>query len=116
MKKLLIIIGVTILLGCVKEELEISDIPNLTSTEVKIELIIEGYLTNEMSIQLVKLSKPTKIGDLNKFIPINIAEVCVTDGETNYWYHLSVNDGIYQSNVPFKGVTDKVYTLNDTIP
>ncbi len=112
MKKLLIIIGVTILFGCVKEELETSNIPNLTSTEVKKELIIESYLTNEMSIQLVKLSKPTKIGDLNKFIPINLAEVYVTDGEKDYWYHLSDSNGMYQSNVPFKGLIGKVYTLN----
>ena len=87
MKKLLITIGCVIIISCVKEEMHINDIENLTNAEVNKEIIIEGYLTSEMSIQRVKLSKPSKIGDFNKYTPINTAEVFLTDGEKEYWYY-----------------------------
>lgn len=112
MKELLIIILVAALLGCTKEEIEMGDIPNVTGYEAEIELVIEGYLTSELSIQRIKLSNPTKIGEQNKFIPVTTAEVYVSTGETNYLYHLADSNGIYQSNIPFKGLTGNIYTLN----
>ncbi len=114
MKKLLIyiIIGFIIPYGCVKEKIEINELTKLNYNGDISDVIIEGYISSEKSVQFVKLSKPSKLVDSNKYTPINNAEVFVTDGETTYRYGLSTTEGLYQSNAPFQGVIGKVYTIN----
>ncbi|MDA3882427.1 MAG: DUF4249 family protein, partial [Bacteroidales bacterium] len=112
MKRLLLCMGIALFCSCVKEEIDANQLSIPKTYEIATEVIVEGYLTDEMSIQLVKLSKPAKIDDSCTFIPINTAEVFVTNGDTTYWYNVLGNDGIYQSHVPFKAESGKVYTLH----
>ena len=107
----IIIIFIALLLNaCDKQQIDFEDI------DIKIDssynIVIDGFITNELTIHRVRLSKPVYSMDTIIFTPINNAYVYLTNNSKKYIYKLSDKQGVYQSIDSIKGKVNKEYTIN----
>jgi len=74
------------------------------------DIVVEGFISTEKTLYQVKLSKPKSM--LNPdFLPINNAQVKITDGNKFYNFELTATPGIFQSTDSISGEVGKKYTL-----
>lgn len=97
---------------CTKELIDANELLISSHNKISTEIIVEGYITDEQSIQLIKLSKPVEINNSHHVILINNAKVYVSNNDTTYWYDFSEENGVYLSRTPFKAEINKKYTLH----
>ena len=96
--------------SCDMEQISFDDID--IKADAKYEIVIDGFLSNEKTIHYIKLSKPTNGYDSIAFLPINNAEVYLTDVNNRYNYILSEEPGVFESEDSIKGEVGNSYTVN----
>jgi hypothetical protein len=77
-------------------------------------IVVDGIITDEMQYHSIKISKP--VSDINQPAQaVSDATVLVSSDQTVYTFHEDpVLKGTYISNESFKGINDKIYSLNIT--
>jgi len=111
MRKALLAIGIAISAsGCVHE------FPFRQDELDENTIVVEGYITNEYMHHTVQISRLSSYEDTVRNM-LKGAYVVVSSGDSTYYYK-ETDDGIYQSENKFVGVSGNVYFLhiriNDT--
>lgn len=74
-------------------------------------LVVEGSITDEYKKHVVKLTKTRDFNTSAKFVPVESAEVSISDG-SNHFILIEKEDGFYETQDSMMGILGKTYTLN----
>lgn len=97
------LLPILMLIGCTEQYI-------LQTETFEEAIVVEATLTNELKIQEIKLSRTYKLEATSQTSESG-AQVYVTDSDGNQYDFLE-NDGLYQSEIPFKAQVGKRYRLN----
>lgn len=97
------LLPILMLIGCTEQYI-------LQTETFEEAIVVEATLTNELKIQEIKLSRTYKLEATSQTSESG-AQVYVTDSDSNQYDFLE-NDGLYQSEIPFKAQVGKRYRLN----
>jgi len=97
-----------IFISCNTEE--INSVKLDITFEKQFDIVIEGFITTEKMVYQVKLSKPTSLSN-SDFIPIDNAQVKISDGKNSYDYKLTDIPGVFQTIDSISGKIGTKYTL-----
>jgi hypothetical protein len=101
--KILFLLPMLMFIGCTEQYI-------LQTETFEDAIVVEATLTNELKIQEIKLSRTYKLEAMSETSESG-AQVYVTDSDGNQYDFLE-NDGLYQSETPFKAEVGKRYRLN----
>ncbi len=97
------LLPILMLIGCTEQYI-------LQTETFEEAIVVEATLTNELKIQEIKLSRTYKLEATSQTSESG-AQVYVSDSDGNQYDFLE-NDGLYQSEIPFKAQVGKRYRLN----
>jgi hypothetical protein len=107
---ILIVLVIIMLSSCDKRQISFDELD--INKDTNFSIVIDGFISNEFTIQRVKLSKPVYRMDSIVFIPINDALVYLTSSNERYNYKLSDKKGVFCSEDSIAGKIDEQYTIN----
>ncbi|HPE18764.1 MAG TPA: DUF4249 family protein [Tenuifilaceae bacterium] len=106
---ILFLVAITFL-SCQKELIDINDLP-FTDSDLNLEIVVSGFVSNEKSKCKITLSRPILIsGDID-FVPLNEAIVFLNDGIDTFAFELVNDKGDYFSLDSIEGIVGHEYTL-----
>jgi len=106
------LIIVVITLSSCSEEIPFSDV-NFDNTELKYDLSVDGFISNEKNICKFTLRKPQQIAERVEIVPVNDASVILKHYDETYYFQFDSN-GIYYSIDSIAGIAGHLYTLEIT--
>jgi hypothetical protein len=104
--KITVIIGFAGLLTCCKQ---------IYTPDINSEfnaLVVDGLITNSSGPYYVKLSQSVPYDSASARLPVSGASVSVTDDDKNSYPFYETGNGVYNSDISFKGIPGKSYTLH----
>lgn len=111
MKKIILyIIAIFTLISCERELVDIDDV-NFSNNQMQFEIAIDGFISTEKTRYRIVISKPVDIHLNSGFIPINNAEVSVSDGDNTYLYEIINAKGVYRSIDSIQAIPGQRFTL-----
>lgn len=109
-KYISIILFLTCIFGCRKEEISIYDI-DFSSAENRYAIVVEGGIFSDYDRQYIRLTKPGKWAETALPQGIDNAEVHVQEGLNVYEFAPGEESGDYFSVDSIRGEVGKTYTL-----
>lgn len=110
-KYISIILFLTCIFGCRKEEISIHDI-DFSSAENSYAIVVEGGIFSDYDQQYVRLTKPGQWTDTAPAVEgIGNAEVYIQEAGNSYWFSPGEKPGDYFSVDSIRGEVGKTYTL-----
>ena len=108
--KVIIFFIVLLITGCDKQQISFDNID--IEVDSNYHIVVDGFISNELTIQKIRISKPVYGMDSIIFRPINNAYVYLTNNNIKYIYKLSDTQGTYHSMDSIKGEINQEYIIN----
>lgn len=99
-----IYIALILLLGC--EQVVIVDLPPSQNL-----VIVQGWLTDSLSHQSIRLTRSNGFSDDNQVIPIESAQVIVQSRTGSVFTYSYDANGYYNADTPFQGISETEYRV-----